>query len=436
MALSLDAVRKVAKNCFLREIYYNEKSMVVSFTSSLGDPGDFLRVNVYWSTGTVGTCLSHPTQGPRQLFRRGVDLGLLRTLMLYPRTHTGTGYHKRSRDESGAPANTPAKKRRHGVSRGEDNPNPQKQYGPDPADEETEALAERRQLQVDADVIAAKIAGVDVVLADYKRRREQKAEELRKQQAAVKQAQIDEAAVKATQAAAQRRQQAEQVKQQKLNSRGKMYSVLISDSEVQASFMVRCNTSDKFKTVKHVAVFDGGYFLSGDNLKSYWHGLPSHLSRRLIEADLYSQGDLIYLAVGVDAYYAELKNGSVWWSSSGLINSKSFDESIKESKSIKRVAFSDNGAWIIQNSNGSIEWVGIPKAMENKFKGRGHHLASAREFALGKNDSWFLGFEDGSCHFELPSYIADVCNEHIEGGSNITAVSMAYNCSDYIVRHT
>ena len=351
-------------------------------------------------------------------------MGLLRTLMLYPRTHTGTGYHKRSRDESGAPA----KKRRRGVSRGEDNPNPQKQYGPDPADEETEALAERRQLQVDAGVIAAKIAGVDAVLADYKRRREQKAEELRKQQAAVKQARVDEAALKANQAAAQ----------QKINSRGKNYSVLISDSEAEASFMVRCNTSDKFKTVKHVAVFDGGYFLSRDNLRSYWHGLPSHLSRRLVEEDLNSQGDLIYLAVGVDAYYAELKNGSVWWSSSGLINSKRFDESIKESKSIKRVAFSDDGAWIIQNSNGSVEWVGIPKAMENKIKGRGHHLSSAREFALGKNDTWFLGFEDGSCHFLLPGHIADVCNEHIKGGSNITAVSMGFKGlrADYIVRHT
>jgi hypothetical protein len=149
-------------------------------------------------------------------------------------------------------------------------------------------------------------------------------------------------------------------------------------------------------------------------------------------------GDLIYLAVGVDAYYAELKNGSVWWNSSGLINGERFDEAVKESKSIKRVAFSGDGAWIIQKSNGSIEWTSIPKAMENKIQGRGHHLSSAREFALGQNDTWFLGFEDGSCHFSLPSDIADTCNKLIKGGSNITAVSMGSegSCPDHIVRHT
>ena len=361
-------------------------------------------------------------------------MDLLQTLMLYPRTHTGTGYHKRSHDESGAPA----RKRRHGVSQGEDNPHPQKQYGPDPADEETEALAERQRLQVDAAVIAAKIAGVDAVLADHKRRREQKAEELRKHQAAVEQARVDAATLKANEAATQRRHQAEQVKQQKINSRGRHYNVLISDSEQSARFMARCETSDKFKTVKHVAVFDGGFFISRDNLRSTWSGLPSNLSNRLVEESMNTEGELIYLAVGVDAYYAELKNGSVWWSSSGLIDGNGFNESVNKSTSIKRVAFNDDGAWIIQNSNGSIEWNGIPKGMENKIQGRGHHLSSAREFALGQDDTWFLGFEDGSCHFSLPSDIADTCNKLIKGGSNITAVSMGFegSCPDHIVRHT
>jgi hypothetical protein len=90
-ALPLVAVRDLARRLLAREIYLNETSRVVSFVR------DGTRINVYYTTATVGTCLDHPTQGKTQLFRRGVTLEGLEQIFLNPRVHTGRGY-KRRRD--------------------------------------------------------------------------------------------------------------------------------------------------------------------------------------------------------------------------------------------------------------------------------------------------------------------------------------------------
>ena len=37
------------------------------------------------------------------------------------------------------------------------------------------------------------------------------------------------------------------------------YSLSINGHESQSRFIARCDTSEKFKTVHHVAVFDGGF---------------------------------------------------------------------------------------------------------------------------------------------------------------------------------
>ena len=53
------------------------------------------RVNVYYTTGTVGTCVDHPKQSKTQLFRRNQTLAGLSDIFNNPRVHTGVGYHRR-----------------------------------------------------------------------------------------------------------------------------------------------------------------------------------------------------------------------------------------------------------------------------------------------------------------------------------------------------
>lgn len=53
------------------------------------------RINIYLTTMTVATCLSHPKKGATQLFRKNVTLLMLDEIFSYPRKHTGKGYYKK-----------------------------------------------------------------------------------------------------------------------------------------------------------------------------------------------------------------------------------------------------------------------------------------------------------------------------------------------------
>ena len=52
-----------------------------------------VRINVYYTTGTIASCLLHPLKGKTQLFRRNQTIGSLQMIFANPRTHTGEGYY-------------------------------------------------------------------------------------------------------------------------------------------------------------------------------------------------------------------------------------------------------------------------------------------------------------------------------------------------------
>ena len=75
----------------LEQISRNDRSRVISFRHL----GTNTRINVYYSTGTVGTAMNHHTKGTTQLFRKNVDHVELYRILLNPRVHTGKGYYTR-----------------------------------------------------------------------------------------------------------------------------------------------------------------------------------------------------------------------------------------------------------------------------------------------------------------------------------------------------
>jgi hypothetical protein len=89
-------VRAIAAAEGATEISSNEQSRVISFRSNAAGGA---RINIYYTTQTVGTALSHPSQGATQLFRRNCTYMELANVFQNPRVHTGKGY-KRKRDET------------------------------------------------------------------------------------------------------------------------------------------------------------------------------------------------------------------------------------------------------------------------------------------------------------------------------------------------
>ena len=92
-ALNLDEVKRIARNEGCALISYSKESRVISFCKA---GSLMIRIDIFWTTGTVGTCLGHQRQGKTQLFRRNVDLSTLREVFKNPREHTGSGYYTRN----------------------------------------------------------------------------------------------------------------------------------------------------------------------------------------------------------------------------------------------------------------------------------------------------------------------------------------------------
>ena len=314
-------------------------------------------------------------------------MDLLRTLMLYPRTHTGTGYHKHSHDESGAPA----RKRRHGVSQGEDTWD--KQYGPNPADEETEALAERQQLQVDAAVIAAKIAGVDAVLADHKRRREQKAEELRKHQAAAEQARVNAEAEKLRQ-----QKQAQHLERQQALSRMRMdrgyyldYCICKNEDVDQMCDAERCSSIATNGTAT-IALYDEGGF-------AWTSGLPKLLHNKLNGRSIKSPRPTLVALGSEGRYFIQFADGKFEW-----VGSDEMGEKVKSNSSrVVSVSFGQHfNDYVIVFEHGGFSYSGV-LAVDNIIRSNGKKKLLG--MALGPNGEYWLKMEhmfwyQGSTEFQ------------------------------------
>jgi hypothetical protein len=89
--LDLSSIRSTAAGHGFEEIQLNEVSRVIAFEKH--NPGR-CRINIYYTTGTVATCLDHPCSGKTQLFRRNQTLHDIDTIFRNPRHHTGMGYYR------------------------------------------------------------------------------------------------------------------------------------------------------------------------------------------------------------------------------------------------------------------------------------------------------------------------------------------------------
>eukprot|EP00574_Skeletonema_japonicum_P004596 CAMPEP_0201722042 /NCGR_PEP_ID=MMETSP0593-20130828/6530_1 /ASSEMBLY_ACC=CAM_ASM_000672 /TAXON_ID=267983 /ORGANISM="Skeletonema japonicum, Strain CCMP2506" /LENGTH=291 /DNA_ID=CAMNT_0048212943 /DNA_START=43 /DNA_END=918 /DNA_ORIENTATION=- len=101
--LDVEAIRHLAQQHCLAEVQFNDTSRVIAFERSTPLP---CRINVYYTTGTVATCINHPRSGKTQLFRRNQTLDDLGAIFANPRQHTGVGYYRRNGGEKWQPVDT------------------------------------------------------------------------------------------------------------------------------------------------------------------------------------------------------------------------------------------------------------------------------------------------------------------------------------------
>ena len=91
--LKIKDIRRLSRIYGYREVQLNEESCVIAFTQE----SQHTRINIYYTTGTVSTSITHPRRGKSQLFRRKVSFEQLADIFADPRVHTGKGYFRSKR---------------------------------------------------------------------------------------------------------------------------------------------------------------------------------------------------------------------------------------------------------------------------------------------------------------------------------------------------
>ncbi|KAG2424015.1 hypothetical protein HXX76_014840 [Chlamydomonas incerta] len=69
---------------------HNSNSRVAFYENPSG-----VKMDYYYTTGTVKTSMDHPARGSTQLFRRDLSDNQYNAVLDNPRTHTGQGYYRK-----------------------------------------------------------------------------------------------------------------------------------------------------------------------------------------------------------------------------------------------------------------------------------------------------------------------------------------------------
>lgn len=83
----LEQIEGYAKTHGWQFLELQEPNRMISFSK------DGNRLNVYYSTGTVGTVLTHPKRGRSTLYRRHLTMPEIEQIFSNPRIHTQKGYY-------------------------------------------------------------------------------------------------------------------------------------------------------------------------------------------------------------------------------------------------------------------------------------------------------------------------------------------------------
>ncbi|KAJ3076225.1 hypothetical protein HDU98_004838 [Podochytrium sp. JEL0797] len=273
-------------------------SRVISFAN------EDSRVNVYYTTGTVGTCMDHPIRGKTQLFRRDCSLADLAAIFADVRVHTGKGYYRRS----------------------------QMVHVDVAYDEQTAWKQHQQYLQAEMDIVNDQLRKFD----ELKKAEEAKeAERVRAEQA--RRAEIE----RANQIASERAAQA--ARSRILNARGNNYDYALQ---------YHGNFPPTMKDVVCVAIADGGYAAIYESSSCGYHGIPTEVAGLLDKQHLQN---LRYLALGQGGqYYLAKTNGRGFFSGSTV-----FCEKMKSANKLVRwVSFGEFGQVFVQFDDGSSWWDG------------------------------------------------------------------------------
>lgn len=360
VALDVEVVRSLARGHGLKEIQFNEASRVIAFRKDCEEGA--VRINVYYSTGTVGTALLHPVQGKTQLFRKQCDLRDLINVFENPRWHSGRGYKRRriAEDESTA-----------------------SQVEAKPFLEERFAL-HQSLFQIGAeieDLVKSRESILERLAETEHNRLEYATAEMKKKEAERQRKLAEEKALKEKALAEEKARREREARALARQKRGDLVCYSIYK---KLHFEIDGDT-------RLVAISGSDCVLAiyTDDSYTYTSGLPCRLHELLHSRARHHPYPEVVAMGSMDRFFVRFSNGKSEWDVCGNdeIRDLLHDEDVDD------IAFgSDEFTYVALTSSG-VRWNGdIPSRLESHLY---HSSRAIQKVALGPEREWFIAFKDG-----------------------------------------
>ena len=326
------------------EIFFNKQSRVISFKRG------GCRLNVYYTTGTVGTCLDHPFQGKTQLFRVKVNKDLLLKIFVDPRTHTSRGYKKREDASRSVPYDEEAPTEKSALQR---------------------RLCELQEERGDLD---QKISTIQQEL--------QKIEDL------------------------ERREREEMERKRIANKKGNQFTYHLFSEDPEF-------VDEEFSSsVTSIAISSSGAIcmIYQDGSASWSPGLPTGLYNQLNSRNPRLPKPHIVAMGSYESWFVQFEDGS--FRSEGIPNGlRDYFEDFS-GELIEQISFADENYWI-KTSSGDIDFM-LPSEAANLANGRATNrdpsTATIDWISLGMEDgyeTYYIRFEDGAAQWNVGASFDD-----------------------------
>ncbi len=368
MSLQLVRTAAVEANPPWLEVYVDESSKVVSFERT--SMGIAYSLNVYFTSGTIGTILEHPAQGKMQLFRTECDVKMLKNIMENPRMHIERGYQRR---------------------------------GPMPVAIAVPLSAVPSDLGTEEQSLDEHLKALDCELEgiaahrDFLSKRWEILKAERMKEKPKKNEGIPGKELESERIAEKLLSKEEEIELgNQCMERGSMlaWSAALDMDEALRKIPlrhVRCLT---------LTPNGKGFLYSMHNGQSFWSSLgpvplpvdvDNALRTRIGE---HCRPEAISLG-SFDRYFMQFANGKAQWN-----GDDEFIAAVEERFDVEMVAFGKCvGSFVVVYENGDIAWREIPKQLKKSFAGREKSQSKSDYISLGPGGEFFVRFKDGSIQY-------------------------------------
>jgi len=380
---------------------------------------------VYYTTGTVGTCIEHPEMGKTQLFRRDVDYVMLGDIFRNPRVHTGKGYFEASQLGQKRPASF---------------------LGGAHDDEETVLREYLSSMLPQVELVQSRLREIEQKKAEDAQKRARAEQQQREAAEAARLAEERRLeAIRAAEEEARLAQEREEREERERQREAERLAKSRRDRHINARGTRAAYHLDNgvyfpetLTNTRCVAIAGGGYVAVSNSGSCSWDNIPSNVIDVL---NRQQNKNVDYIAIGPsNEYFIRKMNGKVFYSGSHEFVSFMNDRS----DGVRYITFAEEGAFFIEYDDGGYEYSSnlsdiLPYDVFHTITSShiAHFWFCARTYWCTDYTPYCIVYDNGAVQYDnLPRNLQDWFEDEMKTGNKVKVVLADSSNDNYFVRYS